>query len=58
MSTESTLPGWLATAIDALSGGDLDGWLAMFAPDGVHELPWAPEHRVRRLEGHAAMRAT
>ncbi|MCE0765550.1 nuclear transport factor 2 family protein [Pseudonocardia kujensis] len=57
MSTESTLPEWLATAIDALSDGDLDGWLAMFAPDGVHELPWAPEDRVRRLEGHAEMRA-
>jgi ketosteroid isomerase-like protein len=57
MAPGSTLPGWLAAALDSLAAGDLDGWLDMFAPDGIHEFPWAPEGRVRRLDGHEEMRA-
>ena len=51
----STLPGWFAAAHACLRAGDVDGWLEMFADDGVHEFPWASADRVRRLEGRAAM---
>ena len=55
MAPTSTLPDWLADALAALSAGDVDGWLEMFADDGVHEFPWAAEDRVRRLVGREAM---
>ena len=29
----------------------------MYAPDAVHEFPWAPENQVRRLEGREAIAA-
>ncbi|XBS68771.1 nuclear transport factor 2 family protein [Acerihabitans sp. KWT182] len=51
MSTISRLPLWFASAIDALRAGDTDGYMKMYAPDAVHEFPFAPEGGVRRLEG-------
>lgn len=53
----SVLPAWFADAHACLRAGDIDGWLAMFAADGVHEFPWAPADRVSRLEGREAMAA-
>lgn len=51
MSTTSVLPTWLADALRALAAGDVDGYLSAYAPDAVHEFPFAPEGRVRRLDG-------
>lgn len=31
--------------------------MSIYAPDAVHEFPWAPEGRVRRLEGREAIEA-
>jgi hypothetical protein len=36
---------------------DLDGFADLFAPDGVHELPFAPLGIPRRLEGRETLRA-
>lgn len=57
MAPTSVLPTWLADALNALVAGDVDGWLSMFAPDAVHEFPFAPEGRVHRLEGRDEMAA-
>jgi uncharacterized protein (TIGR02246 family) len=35
---------------------DLDGFADLFAPDGVHELPFAPPGIPRRLEGRETLR--
>jgi uncharacterized protein len=35
---------------------DLDGFADLFAPDGVHELPFAPPGFPRRLEGRETLR--
>jgi ketosteroid isomerase-like protein len=35
---------------------DLDGFADLFAPDGVHELPFAPPGIPRRLEGREVLR--
>jgi uncharacterized protein len=35
---------------------DLDGFADLFAPDGVHELPFAPQGIPRRLEGRETLR--
>jgi uncharacterized protein len=52
MSPTSALPQWLSDAVASLAAGDVDGWMRMYAPDAVHEFPFAPEGRARRLEGH------
>ncbi len=57
MSTTSSLPGWLAGAVEALRSGNIDGWMAIYAPDAVHEFPFAPEGAVPRLEGRDAIAA-
>jgi uncharacterized protein len=57
MSPTSALPGWFARALDAISAGDVDGWMEIYAPDAVHEFPFAPEGTVRRLEGRDAIAA-
>ena len=36
---------------------DLDGFANLFAPDGVHELPFAPPGIPKRLEGRETLRA-
>lgn len=35
--------------------GDIDGWMSIYAPDAIHEFPWAPEGQVRRLEDREAI---
>ncbi|WP_031468810.1 nuclear transport factor 2 family protein [Sciscionella sediminilitoris] len=55
MAPTSTLPDWLSRSLDALKSGDVDGYLEMYAPDAVHEFPFAPEGAPRRLEGRAAI---
>jgi uncharacterized protein len=57
MSPTSSLPGWLARAIEALKAGDVDGWMEIYAPDAVHEFPFAPEGAIRRLEGRDTIAA-
>src|ERR1700684_520645 len=47
----SNLPAWLADAFGSLATGDVNGYLSIYAPDAVHEFPWAPEGRISRLEG-------
>ncbi|MEU9633749.1 nuclear transport factor 2 family protein [Streptomyces tendae] len=34
---------------------DIDGWVGLWADDGVMEFPFAPEGRPRRLEGREAV---
>lgn len=57
MPPTSTLPTWLADALDSLAAGDIDGFMRIYAPDAVHEFPWASEGGVRRLEGRDAIAA-
>ena len=57
MSPTSALPGWLAEAFASLVDGDVDGWARIYAPDAVHELPFAPEAHERRIEGREAIAA-
>jgi uncharacterized protein len=57
MSFTSTLPEWLAHAIEALQHGDISGWMEIYAPDAVHEFPFAPANAVHRLEGFDAIAA-
>ncbi|MDE1150659.1 MAG: nuclear transport factor 2 family protein [Azospirillaceae bacterium] len=57
MSPTSTLPDWFAAAIKALQTGDIDGYMAMYAPDAVHEFPFAPDGAPRSLIGRDAIAA-
>jgi uncharacterized protein len=57
MSSTSAIPEWLARASDSLAAGDVDGWMEIYAPDAVHEFPFAPEGAIRRLEGRDAIAA-
>jgi ketosteroid isomerase-like protein len=52
MSHKASLPSWFARAIEALQGGDIDGWMEIYSPDAIHEFPFAPEGATRSLEGH------
>ena len=51
----TTLPGWLSEGIRALQEGNIDGWMELYAPEAVHEFPFAPEGSVRTLEGRDAI---
>ena len=57
MGPTSTLPAWFENAIQALRAGDVDGWMTIYAADAVHEFPFAPEGRVKKLEGREAIAA-
>ena len=57
MAITSELPTWYADALGSLASGDIDGWMSMFAPDAVHEFPFAPEGFAHRLEGKEAIAA-
>jgi uncharacterized protein len=57
MSPASALPEWFARAVESLATGDVDGWMAIYARDAVHEFPFAPEGATRRLEGRDAIAA-
>jgi ketosteroid isomerase-like protein len=50
-SSGSTLPGWLSDALGAFAAGDTDGFMKIYAPEAVHEFPFAAEGQARRLEG-------
>ncbi len=53
--TTNTAPAWFTTATAALRAGDIDTFVDIYAEDGVHEFPFAPEGRPTRLEGRAAI---
>ena len=57
MSFNSSLPEWFASAISALSDGNIERWMEIYAPDAVHEFPFAPEGAVQRLEGRDTIAA-
>lgn len=57
MSPASTLPAWLVPAMEALQSGSVDGWIEIYAPDAVHEFPFAPTGAIRRLEGRDTIAA-
>ena len=57
MAPVSVVPGWLAEAFDCLAAGDVDGWASIYAPDAVHELPFAAGEDERRIEGRDAIAA-
>jgi ketosteroid isomerase-like protein len=51
MHPASTLPTWFAHAIKALQTGNIDGWMDIYAPDAIHEFPFAPQGAPHVLEG-------
>ena len=57
MSPISSLPDLLARAIKALQDGNINGWMEIYAPDAIHEFPFAPTNGVRSLEGRDAIAA-
>ncbi|WP_424187708.1 nuclear transport factor 2 family protein [Actinokineospora sp. G85] len=57
MAPVSVVPGWLAKAFDCLAAGDVEGWAGIYAPDAVHEFPFAAEEDERRIEGRNAIAA-
>ena len=57
MPPTSSLPAWFARAVEALRAGDPDGFMEIYAPDAVHEFPFAPEGAIRRLVGRDAIAA-
>lgn len=57
MSPTSDLPTWFDQALGALRAGDIEGWMTIYAPDAVHEFPFAPEGVPRELVGREAIAA-
>ena len=57
MPPTSVLPGWFEQAVAALGAGDVEGWMAIYASDAVHEFPFAPEGAPRELVGRDAIAA-
>jgi uncharacterized protein len=57
MPPTSTFPEWFQEAHNCLEAGDVDGFMSIYAPDAVHEFPWAPDGQVRGLEGKEAIAA-
>jgi uncharacterized protein len=55
MAPSTTLPDWFARAFEGLQDGDIERYLEIYAPDAVHEFPFAAEGAVRRLEGRASI---
>jgi uncharacterized protein len=53
--TTSAAPAWFTTALESLRAGDLATYLEMYDDDAVHEFPFAPEGRPKRLEGKSAI---
>jgi ketosteroid isomerase-like protein len=53
--TSIAAPEWFTAALEALRAGDVDGFVAMYDDDAVHEFPWAPEGRPERLVGKPAI---
>jgi uncharacterized protein len=44
MSLTCSLPAWFAHAIHS---GDIGSWMEIYAPDAIHEFPFAPTGAVR-----------
>ena len=57
MAFTTDFPNWLAQALDALKSGNVDGWMNIYAPNAVHEFPFAAEGGIGRLEGRDEIRA-
>jgi len=57
MPPTSVLPTWLEQAFAALRAGDVQGWMAIYALDAVHEFPFAPEGAPQELVGRDAIAA-
>lgn len=57
MSLSSSLPAWFIHAITSLQAGDINAWMEIYAPDAIHEFPFAPAGSVRILEGREAISA-
>ncbi len=57
MSPISVLPGWFDQALGALRAGNIEGWMAIYAPDAIHEFPFAPEGAPRELVGRTTIAA-
>ncbi|NJQ00853.1 nuclear transport factor 2 family protein [Streptomyces zingiberis] len=45
----------LAEHLRLTSAGEVDAWVKLFTPDGVLELPYAPDGVPRRVEGRDAL---
>ena len=46
-----TLPEWLERAVHSLQNGDVEGWMKIYAPDAIHEFPFALPNSPSRLVG-------
>lgn len=57
MSPTTSLPTWLADALQALKMNDVDNYMAIYAPDAVHELPFAQAGSPQRLSGRDTIAA-
>ena len=57
MPPTSSLPIWLARAIESLQIGDIDGWMEIYAADAIQEFPFASEGAPSRLVGRDAIAA-
>ncbi|OBR54722.1 nuclear transport factor 2 family protein [Paraburkholderia tropica] len=57
MSPTSVLPDWFTHAIADLKAGNIEGWMAIYAQDAIHEFPFAPEGAPRELVGRDAIAA-
>lgn len=53
----SVLPAWFEQALAALRTGDITGWMSIYAPDAVHEFPFAPAGAPRELVGRESIAA-
>jgi hypothetical protein len=53
--TTCAAPAWFTAALESLRAGDIGAYLEMYDDDAVHEFPFAPEGRPRRLEGKSAI---
>jgi uncharacterized protein len=47
----SSLAGGIVRAIAALQAGVADGWMEIYAPNAVHEFPFAPEGAITTCPG-------
>ena len=57
MAPVTVVPVWLAEAFESLAAGDVEGWASIYAPDAVHEFPFAAREDERRIEGRDAIAA-
>ena len=57
MPPKSVLPNWFEQAVEALRTGNIKGWMAIYAPDAIHEFPFALEGAPRELVGRDAIAA-